>query len=162
VMEGVRGDVGDLRESAVLRRVNANSSSFSETEWSRGDRRSEGIEDMLEASLMSVAARVEMSVSASDSVPDDDASLAEDAEDGGRSGRLSVDVTSGNAEEIEASVSLRIGWAFRMCPLDDSRLREPYTRANGYNRTQRTLVTTMKTDFIPLINALGDCILRSE
>jgi hypothetical protein len=31
-MDGVRGDVGDLRESAVLLRVNANSSSFSETE----------------------------------------------------------------------------------------------------------------------------------
>ena len=64
---------------------------------------------MVDASLMSVAARVEMSVSASDSVPDDDASLAEDADDGGRRGRLSGDVTSGNADEIEASVSLRIG-----------------------------------------------------
>ena len=32
VMDGVRGDVGDLRESAVLRRVNAANSSFSATD----------------------------------------------------------------------------------------------------------------------------------
>jgi hypothetical protein len=32
VIEGVRGEVGDLRESAVLLRVNANSSSFSATD----------------------------------------------------------------------------------------------------------------------------------
>jgi hypothetical protein len=117
---------------------------------------------MVDASLMSVAARVEMSVSASDSVPDDDASLAEEADDGGRRGRLSDDVTSGNADEIEASVSLRTGWLFGMCLLDDSLLREPYTRAKGYSMTQRTLVIAMKTDFTPLIRTLGDCILRSD
>ena len=117
---------------------------------------------MVDASLMSVAARVEMSVSASDSVPDDDASLAEDADDGGRRGRLSGDVTSGNADEIEGSVSLRIRWLFGMCPLDNNLLREPYTRAKGYSMTQRTLVIAMKTDFTPLIRTLGDCILRSE
>jgi hypothetical protein len=110
---------------------------------------------------MSVAARVEMSVSASDSVPDDDASLAEDAEDGGRMGRLSGDVTSGNAEEIEASVSGRMGRVLCRCPLDNSRLSEPYTRENGYSNIQRTLEIAMKTDFIPLVSILGDCILRS-
>ena len=67
---------------------------------------------MLEASLTSVAVRVEMSVSASDSVPEDDASLAEDAEESRRSDRSSSDLTSGNAEEMEASVSGRIGWIF--------------------------------------------------
>jgi hypothetical protein len=117
---------------------------------------------MLEASLMSVAVRVETSVSASDSVPDDEASLAEDAEDAGRRGRLSADVTSGNAEEIEASVSGRMGRVFCMFRLDNSRLSELYTRANGYSNTQRTLIIAMKTDFIPLISTLGDCILRSE
>src|SRR5271169_2992357 len=102
---------------------------------------------MVDASLMSVAARVETSVSASDSVPDDDASLAEDAEDGGRKGRLSGDITSGNAEEIEARVSGRMGRVFCMWPLDNSRLRELYARKNGYSNTQRTLVIAMRTDF---------------
>src|ERR1700738_3528048 len=83
-MEGVLGDVGDLSESAVLRRVKASNSSFSEMEWRRGDRRRDGEDDMLDASLISVGARVEMSVSASESVPDEDASLMDDADDEGR------------------------------------------------------------------------------
>jgi hypothetical protein len=41
---------------------------------------------MLEASLMSVGAIVEMSVSASESVPEEDTSLAEEAEENGRKG----------------------------------------------------------------------------
>ena len=160
MMEGVLGDVGDLRESAVLLRFNSNSSSFSETELRRGDRRREGMDDMLDASLMSVAARVEMSVSVSDSVPEVEASLAEDADDGGRSGRLSGDVTSGNAEEIGARVSGRTGREFCICPLDTSRLSVRYTRVKGNSRDQRTLIIAMKTDFSPLINILGDCLLR--
>jgi hypothetical protein len=95
-MEGVLGEVGDFRESAVLRRVRAANSSFSETEWRRGLLRREGEEDMLDVSLMSVDARVEMSVSASESVPDEDISLAEDADDDGRNtGRPSKDGMSG-------------------------------------------------------------------
>jgi hypothetical protein len=100
VMDGVRGDVGDLSESAVRRRVSANSSSFSATDWRRAERRSEeeeeeeegGMEDMLEASLMSVKARVETSVSASESVPEEETSLADEE---GRKGRLSADTMSG-------------------------------------------------------------------
>jgi len=91
----VRGDVGDLSESAVRRRVSANSSSFSATDWRRAERRSEeegGMEDMLEASLMSVKARVETSVSASESVPEEETSLADEE---GRKGRLSADTMSG-------------------------------------------------------------------
>jgi|SRR5438045_613574 len=88
-MEGVRGDVGDFNESAVRLRVKANNSSFSETEWRRGDLRRYGSDDILDASLMSVGARVEMSVSASESVPDEEASLAHDAEDNGGKARLS-------------------------------------------------------------------------
>jgi hypothetical protein len=86
-MEGVRGDVGDFNESAVRLRVKASSSSFSETEWRRGDLRRDGREDILDASLMSVGARVEMSVSASESVPDEDASLPDDTDDADDSGR---------------------------------------------------------------------------
>jgi len=92
VIDGVRGDVGDFSESAVLRLVNASSSSFSEGVWRRGERRREGTEDMLDASLMSVGASVEISVSASESVPDEDASLADEAEDKGR-----IDICSGMA-----------------------------------------------------------------
>lgn len=99
VMDGVRGDVGDLSESAVRRRVSANSSSFSATDWRRAERRREeeeeedgGMEDMLEASLMSVKARVETSVSASESVPEEETSLADEE---GRKGRLSADTMSG-------------------------------------------------------------------
>ena len=92
LIDGVRGDVGDFRESAVLRLVKANSSSFSEGVWRRGERRREGTEDMLDASLMSVAVRVETSVTTSESVPDEDASLADEAEDKGR-----IDIFSGMA-----------------------------------------------------------------
>jgi len=94
VMDGVRGDVGDLRESAVLRRVNAANSSFSATDWRRGERRREegGMDDMLDASLISVDARVETSVSASESVPEEETSLADED---GRNGRLSEGVISG-------------------------------------------------------------------
>ena len=95
VIDGVRGEVGDFRESAVRLRVNAANSSFSATDWRRGERRRRedgGIDDMLDASLISVDARVETSVSASESVPDDDSSLADDD---GRNGRLSEDVISG-------------------------------------------------------------------
>ena len=100
-MEGVRGDVGDFNESAVRLRVNASSSSLSETEWRRGDLRRDGRDDKLEASLMSVGARVEMSVSASESVPDEDASLpddTDDADDSGRKARLSEESVPGNAD----------------------------------------------------------------
>ena len=99
VIDGVRGDVGDLSESAVRRRVSAKSSSFSATDWRRAERRREeeeeedgGMEDMLEASLMSVKARVETSVSASESVPEEETSLADEE---GRKGRLSAEVMSG-------------------------------------------------------------------
>jgi hypothetical protein len=98
VMEGVRGDVGDFNESAVRLRVKASNSSFSEMEWRRGDLRSEGVENMLDDSLTSVAVRVEMSVSASDSVPEEDASLADEVDDDGRNCAPSEDVMSGNAE----------------------------------------------------------------
>ena len=94
-MEGVLGEVGDLSESAVRRRFNANNSSVSEDVWRRGERRREGAEEALETSLMSEGASVEMSVSASESVPEEDASLAEDEEEIGRSGRLSEEVISG-------------------------------------------------------------------
>lgn len=95
-MDGVRGEVGDFRESAVLRLVKAANSSFSETEWRRGDRRREGQDDILDASLISVDVNVEISVSASESVPDEDTSLADDADDEGRNtGRPSKDGMSG-------------------------------------------------------------------
>ena len=96
-MEGVRGDVGDFNESAVRLRVKANNSSFSETEWRRGDLRSDGSDDILDVSLMSVGARVEMSVSASESVPDEDASLADDGEDSSGKARLSEESVPENA-----------------------------------------------------------------
>jgi hypothetical protein len=99
-IEGVRGEVGDLSESAVRLWVKANNSSFSETEWRRGDLLSKGIEVKPDTSLMSVDVRVEISVSASDSVPVDEASLANEAEDNGRKGRASGDVSSGNVEGI--------------------------------------------------------------
>jgi len=96
VMEGVRGEVGDFSESAVRRRLSAINSSFSEELWRRGERRREGIDEALDASLMSEGASVEMSVSASESVPEEDASLTDEEEDNGRRGKLSEDVTSGN------------------------------------------------------------------
>lgn len=96
LMEGVRGEVGDFNESAVLRLVKANSSSFSEGAWSRGERRREGREDTLEASLISVGAIVEMSVSASESVPDEDRSLADEVADDGRIGIFSGTAMLGN------------------------------------------------------------------
>jgi hypothetical protein len=95
-MEGVRGEVGDFSESAVRRRLSAINSSFSEELWRRGERRREGIDEALDASLMSEGASVEMSVSASESVPEEDASLTDEEEDNGRRGKLSEDVTSGN------------------------------------------------------------------
>lgn len=95
-MEGVRGDVGDFNESAVRRRVKANNSSFSETEWRRGDLRRDGRDDILDASLISVGESVDMSVSASESVPDEEASLAEEADDNGRNGAPSEVARSGN------------------------------------------------------------------
>jgi len=94
VIEGVRGEVGDFSESAVLRRVKANSSSFSATDWRRGERRREEAEVMLDASLMSVAANVETSVSASESVPEEDTSLAEEADENGRKCESSEDEIS--------------------------------------------------------------------
>jgi len=86
VIDGVRGDVGDFNESAVRLRVNASNSSFSATEWRRGERRGgeEAAEVKLEVSLMSVAAMVEISVSASESVLDEETSLAEEVEEKGR------------------------------------------------------------------------------
>jgi hypothetical protein len=100
-MEGVRGDVGDFNESAVRLRVNASNSSFSETEWRRGDLRRDGRDDILDASLMSVGARVEISVSASESVPDEDASLPDDADDTGRRARISGESVPENAVESD-------------------------------------------------------------
>jgi hypothetical protein len=96
LIEGVRGEVGDFSESAVLRLVRANSSSLSEGAWSRGERRREGREDTLDASLISVGAIVEMSVSASESVPDEDRSLAEEVADDGRIGICSGTAMLGN------------------------------------------------------------------
>jgi hypothetical protein len=145
-MDGVRGDVGDLSESAVLLRVKAKSSSFSEIEWRRGDRRREGEDDMLDASLMSVGASVDISVSASESVPEEDASLADDADDGGRRGRSS--------EGDKASCETR---ATALCAIDpclcspNNRCIELYTRAKGYNSTHNTPVTTFNTNITPLI-----------
>ena len=50
------------------------------------------MDDMLDASLISVDARVETSVSASESVPEEETSLADDD---GRNGRLSEEVILG-------------------------------------------------------------------
>ena len=99
-MDGVRGEVGDFNESAVLRCVKANNSSFSEREWRRGDLRRDVDNDILDASLISVGATVEMSVSASESVPDEDTSLAEDADDSGRRAISWGDEKSGNGLAI--------------------------------------------------------------
>lgn len=59
---------------------------------------------MLDMSLMSVDVRLEISVSASESVPVDDASLADEAEDSGRKGREWGDVISGKVAGIGGSV----------------------------------------------------------
>jgi hypothetical protein len=142
-MEGVRGDVGDLSESAVLLRVKAKSSSFSEIEWRRGDRRREGEDDMLDASLMSVGASVDISVSASESVPEEDASLADDADDGGRSGRPS------DGKKVSCETT---GGALCACIRGpNSRCIELYNRAKGYNSTHNTPVTAFNTNITPLI-----------
>jgi hypothetical protein len=113
LMEGVRGEVGDFNESAVLRLVKANSSSFSEGAWSRGERRREGREDTLDASLISVGAIVEMSVSASESVPDEDKSLADEVADDGRigifSGTAMLGYDGGIMEEEDGELEVTSG-----------------------------------------------------
>ena len=53
------------------------------------------MDDILDASLMSVGAIVEVSVSASESVPDEDTSLADDVDDKGRDRVPSGEVMSG-------------------------------------------------------------------
>jgi hypothetical protein len=140
-MDGVRGDVGDLSESAVLRRVKARSSSFSDIDWRRGERRREGDEDILEASLISVGARVDTSVSASESVPDDEASLADDD---GRRG-ISSDVNAFDVDGIAEDICL-----FR----SSNRFSELYTLANGKRSTHMRDVTMSLTYIAPLIMAV--------
>jgi hypothetical protein len=151
-IEGVRGDVGDFSESAVLRRVNANSSSFSEMEWRRGDRRREGEGDMLDASLMSVGARVEISVSASESVPDEEASLADDAADDGRSSTSDGENECASERTLEGVVI-----DFPLC-VPSNRCSELYTREKGYSSIHRSEENIVPTCITPLITTL---VIRS-